>query len=447
VGNVHVTRWAVVAGNVTETACKTSANSDKRIEDPAEKRRKSFRPLKFRMESRSFWSMNDLYLSTGKAARALGVNADSIRRLCEAGAIQAVVTPGGQWRVPTEEIERLKRDGMPPVSRPLPQQVSRTPAPPAPVVNGKHSGLLADPSDETVAAADECVRLESEVRALGLKRQREEALDWFRQREQDEEDEVAEQQKAEAAHDAEDRERDRHRYMQGVPREAQGEVELQLHAKVKAALVQVDADEPDTVVRRLVDGVIAVVLKPWHRRAQVQQAVEEAVAQLPYGAQAWEERARTAAREAVDRLGPDADLRKAEQAVAAAVSSIEAQYAAEKAAEADTAERERLLRWIPLELERAYSESGVELALKAVNDAWAKLPVGTVPAKLEAARDAAVQPFRQAIADREAFGTRGGARASKAATGDDAGPVPHTWAHHPAPGTDHTALARVTVSG
>jgi hypothetical protein len=69
------------------------------------------------------------------------------------------------------------------------------------------------------------------------------------------------------------------------------------------------------VVRRLVDGVIAAVLKSWHRRAQVQQALEDAVARLPYGARAWEERARTAAREAVDRLGPDADPRKVEQAV------------------------------------------------------------------------------------------------------------------------------------
>jgi hypothetical protein len=133
----------------------------------------------------------------------------------------------------------------------------------------------------------------------------------------------------------------------------------------------------------------------------VQKVVEDSVTWLPYGARAWEERARTAASEAVGRLGPDADLRKVEQAVAAAISSIEAQYDAEKAAEADAAERERLLRWIPLELGRAYSESGVELALKAVNDAWAKLPVGTAHAKLEAARDAALEPFRQAIADRE----------------------------------------------
>ena len=184
--------------------------------------------------------MDTLYLSTGKAARALGVTADAIRRLCDAGAIEAEVTDGGQWRIPQEEIERLKRDGLPPVPKPLPGRGKSASSPeigPLTTGNGKHPhpALLAEPSDETVAAADECVRLESEVRALGLKRQREEALDWFRQREQDEEDEVAEQQEAEAAHDAEDRERDRRQYLQerwleyalaSVPWEAQGEVEL-----------------------------------------------------------------------------------------------------------------------------------------------------------------------------------------------------------------------------
>src|SRR5689334_2491130 len=130
-----------------------------------------------------------LYLSSGKAARELGVTADAVRRLCDAGAIHAETTPGGQWRIPTEEIERLKDEGLPPVPKPMPGQSrratpneSRTIAPGA--VPPPHTGpaiLLAEPSEETIAAADEVVRLENEVRALGLKRQREEALDWFRQ--------------------------------------------------------------------------------------------------------------------------------------------------------------------------------------------------------------------------------------------------------------------------
>ena len=101
--------------------------------------------------------MNGLYLPTGKAARTLGVTADAIRRLCEAGAIQAETTPGGQWRIPAEEVERLKEEGMPPVPKPMPGQGSRRGAPAAstaaaaPIPNTGPSVLLAEPSEETVA--------------------------------------------------------------------------------------------------------------------------------------------------------------------------------------------------------------------------------------------------------------------------------------------------------
>jgi len=125
--------------------------------------------------------MNSLLLSSGKAARELGVTADAIR-LCEAGAIQSETTAGGQWRIPTEEIERLKEEDLPPVPKPMPGQSGRTtpkePRTVAPGITPPATGpavLLAEPSAETVADADDVVRLESEVRALGLKRQREEA--------------------------------------------------------------------------------------------------------------------------------------------------------------------------------------------------------------------------------------------------------------------------------
>jgi len=114
--------------------------------------------------------MDSLYFSTGKAARALGVTADAIRNLCSAGSVRAEVTEGGQWRVPAEEIARLRRDGPPPIPRPLPGQGKRTPQVPGPLTRpaqchtssrdddgegdedfpdvGDGIGLLAEPSDE-----------------------------------------------------------------------------------------------------------------------------------------------------------------------------------------------------------------------------------------------------------------------------------------------------------
>lgn len=64
--------------------------------------------------------MERLFYSTGQVAQQLGVTLPTVRALCENGVIEAERTPGGQWRVRASEIERLKRDGLPPVPRPLP---------------------------------------------------------------------------------------------------------------------------------------------------------------------------------------------------------------------------------------------------------------------------------------------------------------------------------------
>src|SRR5436189_2811450 len=71
--------------------------------------------------------MQPLYYSTGQAARQLGTTLAAIRVLCENRVVAAETTPGGQWRVPASEVERLKRDGLPPIPRPLPTES----APPA----------------------------------------------------------------------------------------------------------------------------------------------------------------------------------------------------------------------------------------------------------------------------------------------------------------------------
>ena len=67
------------------------------------------------------WVMDDqFYFSTGKAALEVGASQDTIRALCNSGAIRAVPTNGRQWRIPAREVERLKREGVPPVPRPMP---------------------------------------------------------------------------------------------------------------------------------------------------------------------------------------------------------------------------------------------------------------------------------------------------------------------------------------
>ena len=81
-----------------------------------------------------FTHMPGLFYSTGQVARQLGTTAAVVRVLCENGLVAAETTPGGQWRVPASEVERLKRDGLPPIPRPLPNSS----APPAD--NGTSNG-------------------------------------------------------------------------------------------------------------------------------------------------------------------------------------------------------------------------------------------------------------------------------------------------------------------
>jgi hypothetical protein len=312
----------------------------------------------------------------------------------------------------------MLEEGVPPVPAPLPARDSHKSEPSSFVDNdnderdehNEHFGLLAEPSQACVDAADDVVRLQSEVEALRLRREREEQLDWFRDRER----EQAELQQAEADDDAaraaEEHQNQRRRRaldrwlnyaLAAVPGEAIGEVEITLHTRIKDLLAHLGPEEcDDSITRRMVDGVVAAVLRPWNRQRGIEQVIEDAVGALPYMIGNWEDHARDAARAAVERLGPEASMYAVQNAAAGAVSEILKQYDAAKKAEADAYTRDRLIRWVRLDL-RGYTQEGIELALAAVQDAWAKLPAGTSRQKLEEVRDAALEPWMAALAERE----------------------------------------------
>src|ERR1035438_9939805 len=97
--------------------------------------------------------MQPLFYSTGQVARQLGTTLAAIRVLCENRVIAAETTPGGHLRIPSSEVERLKRDGLPPIPRPLPTES----APSARNGAGRYGQpeLPAEPSDEAASAADQ----------------------------------------------------------------------------------------------------------------------------------------------------------------------------------------------------------------------------------------------------------------------------------------------------
>src|ERR1700677_3992350 len=71
--------------------------------------------------------MERLFYSTGQVARQFGTTLAAVRTLCENRVIAAETSPGGHWRVSASEVERLKRDGLPPIPRPLPNRSTPPP--------------------------------------------------------------------------------------------------------------------------------------------------------------------------------------------------------------------------------------------------------------------------------------------------------------------------------
>jgi hypothetical protein len=358
--------------------------------------------------------MDELFYSSGQIGSELNVSPARVRALCLHGLITAEQTEGGQWRVPARELARLKRDGVPPLPRPLPD------ADAAPARNGRppygHPALLAERSSRVVSAAEELAVMESRLKQRRLERDLSEEEDWFQQRDEQKTQRAAEQREIEQRRQAEaEAERKRHdrdnrwlRYaMNGIPGEVRGEVEAQMHEQVLAALDHVRLTEPEDVVQRLVDAAFHKVLQPWRRRKEVARAIEDARRSLPsqmigysWKPTTWEAQARAAAAKALENVRPDASYQEMCSVAHAAVQPVMVSFRAHEAAVADQELRQRVIQstsW-PREL----TEHGRELASKAISDAIAKLPQGTPCLKLEAARDEALKPFHKAIAEAHA---------------------------------------------
>ncbi len=351
--------------------------------------------------------MNGLFFSTGRAARALGVTQAQIRALCQSKAIGAEVTDGGQWRVPKAEVERLKRDGLPPVALPLPADSSQ---PLQAKARYGHPALLAEPSGEVVAGAEAVAITESLLKKRKLERELEETEDWFREREREE----AEQQAAEEDQDRlrlarEQDQRERTEWLRtseqyaldNAPRDLPAELRLQLHQAVRARLAGLDPIPSREVTRRLVQSEIDRVAQPWKRRKEIARAVEEGRDSLPSQLRGWswapsesDIQAREAAAKAIADLRPDASYPEMRAAAINAVKSVIAAHQHQEGCKAFLGDL-----WHHLS---GATTAERELAEEATRVALAELPVGTSKRVMEEVRDKVLKPLREVIAKRQA---------------------------------------------
>ncbi len=333
-----------------------------------------------------------LFYSTGQVATQLGVSLATVRLLCENRVIGAEMTPGGQWRVPASEVERLKRDGLPMVPRPLPIEAAPNEEPePATEV-----------SVEVLSAQDSVAIARSTLEKRRIDREIEENEEWFRDRQRQHQAAVVlERQKADAQLAAQWRQQWMHKWkkyaLDSVPYAARNEVELEVHAAVTSALSVLHASDPEAITKRLVDAAVRKALRPWQRKQDVQHALKSAMNRLPWDVQnkpewaglkkiAWD-----AAAEAVGKLHEEATHREmadvAEQAVQPVIRLFE---------HAQTCER--IATWVYV---LGATAEEAEAAKESVRKALLALPVGTASPELEKAKETALAPHKAAVAQRK----------------------------------------------
>jgi excisionase family DNA binding protein len=228
--------------------------------------------------------MQPLYYSTGQVARQLGITAATVRALCENHVIAAETTPGGQWRMLASEVERLKRDGLPPIPRTLPR--GRHEVDEEPFGHFGYREFVPEHSEDVVAAADQVAIARSTLERRRIEREAEENEDWFRERE-----------RREAAAKAADRERDRAKQAEQQRREwvqewikyalgllpygARQEMEIEVHSMVLKALSETQPSQPEAITKSLMEAAVHKALAPWTRKQDINRALEVCANSLP----------------------------------------------------------------------------------------------------------------------------------------------------------------------
>lgn len=335
------------------------------------------------------------------AARDLDISLHHMRRLCEAGLVEAERTEGGHWRIPMVELEKLKRQGVPPI--PAPEPVEPAAAQPA--------------ADLDEPPAPEPLQEDPEVRAERVKRhamsnrlarrktelELAEVEDRFRDREHQAQAQAKEEQRKRAEADAQSaREKWERTWIEAVPSYlpygCPAECRLKAVEEVRKSLRNFGPSDSTPFLRGIVTAAVEVALKPHRLQERRKAAVEGAIRELPYLAQgsdsAYELAARKLATKAIDELG-ESDQRTMTAAATLAVQPVIRFYQLGE-------KRKSLVRdltyWEYWRAEQKERES----LIAEVQGTLDALPPDTAEAALEQAAKTAVAKHEAKLAAREA---------------------------------------------
>lgn len=354
------------------------------------------------------------YWRTTQAAGQLGIPPRQLRKLCEAGLVEAEQTAGGQWRIPMAEVERLKREGVPPA--PLTAEAETKPK--AAQQNGS-AVLLAPPSSAVVDAAEQALISENTLKTKRnhvdvrrLEREEAEVNDFFtererrqaeteearRQRELEQQAQVQREIHAQKAATARQEWRDEWigHALRSRPWYAPETVAADIAEQVDVVLEALDPSRDYSLTRRLVDAAVETVLQPWRKRKEKAAAIEAVLGRLDFNMKydpVWKSRAQEAAAEAIERLSDGSTQSQMETAGTAAVQPLIREFG-----HATKCQELASNVWTKLRNETPGDRQDAQDAVRA---ALSALPIEASQRQIEQARDAAILPIQEAIDERE----------------------------------------------
>jgi hypothetical protein len=340
-----------------------------------------------------------------------------MRKLCEAGLIEADLSEGNQWRVPASEVGRLQECGVPPIpqveSRALPEPLA---APP--VWSAPDHPEADSTSPEVQDAVNDLIITETNLKKRRLEREREEVEDFFRARDKQAAAEQAEQVRIQQQAAADARRRawcdEWQAYaLRALPWDAAPTCRIEVHRNVASVLAQLDHYKPEYIVRQLVDAAVQAVLQPYERQKRIARIIDESVETLPAAARSWstptiwQVKAKQAAADTIGKL--DALVTECElRAVAAtAVRGTDLEYQ-------DGEDRKALLAGLRYWMLAETSVKEREEALQIGAETLAGLPVPTPRERMQKAIDEALEPLRSEVTERQETQARKGRAESMA---------------------------------
>lgn len=234
--------------------------------------------------------MPETTYKTAEAAAQLSISQYHMRRLITVGLVDADQTEGGHWRIPHREVERLKKEGVPPIPARVEKTTARSHENPATSPASASAAAAPTPaSPEVREAADQVTITRSHLERRKTELELEEIEDRFEERERKRREQEAEQFRRE---DELQRQVARRSWeettlesaLRALPFDCDAETRLDVEVKVRAALKSYDQTSAPNLVKRIAAAAVDAALVKYHQRKEVESIIEEAFRQLPSGA-------------------------------------------------------------------------------------------------------------------------------------------------------------------